>query len=236
MPAPVVLIPDRLCDARIFAPQIAALSATRAVHVAPITRGASIEEIAGAVLEDAPDRFALAGLAMGGTVALDVLRQRPDRVLRLALLDTSPLPETPQIAASREPQIVAARSDRLLDVVREELLPSYLAAGPRRGEVRKVALAMAEALGPEVFVRQTRALQRRPDPQSVLKSVKVPTLVLCGREDAVCPVRHHELMATLAPGATLEIIDGAGHLPTLEAPEATNAALERWLSGTLLLT
>ena len=172
---------------------------------------------------------------MGGIVAMEMLRQRPDRVLKLALLDTTPLPETPNAAAAREPQIVAAKAGRFLDVVREELLPNLVMPGPRQAEIRMTMLAMAEAIGADVFVRQSRALQRRPDLQSVLKSARVPALILCGREDRLCPPRTHELMATLTPGAELEVIEGAGHLPTLEDPEATNAALERWLSGTLLL-
>lgn len=236
MPDPVVLLPGMMCDARVFGPQIAALSASRAVQVAPITRGETIGEIAEAVLDDAPDRFALAGHSMGGVVAMEVLRQRPDRVLRLALIGTSPLPDTPETAAAREPRIAAVRAGRLEDVVREELSARILGPGPRRVEVQNVVMEMARALGPEVFVRQSRALQRRRDQQETLKAARVPALVLCGRHDPVCPLRGHEFMAKLLAGASFEVIDEAGHLPTLEAPGATNAALGRWLTGTLLLT
>ena len=119
--------------------------------------------------------------------------------------------------------------------MREEMKPKYLAPGPRRIEVLNAVMEMAQSLGPEVFVRQSRALQRRRDQQDTLKGVKVPTLILCGRHDALCPVRKHEFMSDLIPGAILEIIETAGHLPTLEEPADTTAALERWLSGTLLL-
>lgn len=236
MSDPIVLLPGMMCDARLFAPQIAMLSATRTVQISPITRGESIEEIASLVLEYAPDRFALAGFSMGGIVAMEVARQRPDRVLRLALMDTTPFSETPQVAAAREPQIVAAKAGRLEDVMRDEMLPRYiLPDGPKNVEIANTVIDMAMALGPDVFVRQSRALQRRPDQQEMLKQLKLQTLILCGRHDQLCPLRRHELMATLVKGSALEVIEDAAHLPTLEQPEATNAALERWLSGTLLL-
>ncbi len=235
MPDPVVLIPGLMCDARAFAPQIAALSATRAVQVAPATRNERLEEMAEAVLDDAPDRFALAGHGLGGMVAMEVLRQRPDRVLRIALIGTGALSETPEAAAAREPQIAAVRAGRLEDVMRDEIAPRCLGPGPRRVEVLNTVMEMARALGPDIFVRQSRALQRRRDQQAVLKAAKVPALVLCGREDPIHPMRGHEFMAKLLAGAAFETIDGAGHLPMLEDPEATNAALGRWLTGTLLL-
>jgi pimeloyl-ACP methyl ester carboxylesterase len=101
--------------------------------------------------------------------------------------------------------------------------------------VLKTVMAMAQDLGPEVYVHQSRALQRRPDQQRTLRGVRAPTLILCGRHDGLTPVRRHELMASLISGATLEIVEEAGHLPTLEAPEATTAALARWLTGPLVL-
>ena len=236
MAEPLVLLPGMMCDARLFAAQTAAFSATRAVHIGPITEGETVAEMAEAVLAGAPERFALAGLSMGGIVAMEMVRQAPERISRLALLDTSPLPETPEAAALRGPQIAGARAGRLEDVMRDEMKPRYLAPGHGRIEVMRVVMEMARALGPDVFVRQSRALQRRPDAQPVLRGVTVPTLILCGRHDALCPVRRHEFMQSLVTGSTLEIIEDAGHLPTLEKPEETTAALGRWLSDTLLLT
>ncbi len=235
MAEPLLLLPGMMCDARLFAPQIAAFSGRRAVHVAPML-GDTIANIAGSVIANAPPRFALAGLSMGGIVAMEVLRQAPDMVSRLALLDTNPLAETPEAAAAREPQIARVRAGRLEDVMREEMKPRYLAPGPRRLEVLNTVMEMAMALGPEVFVSQSRALMRRPDAEETLRKADCPVLVLCGSHDTVCPVSRHEFMAGIIPNATLEIIEDAGHLPTLEEAEKTTAALDRWLHDRLLLS
>ena len=226
---PLVFLPGMMCDARLFGPQIAALSPEFSVMVCPVTRGERIEEIASALLDDLPSRFALAGLSMGGIVAMEILRRAPGRVTRLALMDTNPLAETPQIAAAREPQIVKARAGRLLDVMRDEMKPHYLAPGKYRGEILKLVMDMADSLGPETFVRQSRALQRRRDQQATLRKCKVPTLILCGAHDALCPIKRHTFMAELIQGAELLVLDDAGHLPTLEMPDDTTAALRRWM-------
>lgn len=226
---PLVLLPGMMCDARLFAPQIAAFSGQRAVHVAPIGGAESVAKIAEQVLVDAPPRFALAGLSMGGIVAMEVMRQAPERVERIALLDTNPKAEVDAVKAMREPQIAKARAGQLLAVMRDEMKPNYLTDGPHRARILDLCMEMAEALGPDVFVRQSRALQTRPDQQDTLRHITCPALVLCGRDDALCPVHRHELMASLMPHATLHIIENAGHLPTLEQPDKTTDALRRWL-------
>lgn len=235
MAEPLVLLPGLMCDARLFGPQIAELSADTAVMVAPITQGERVEEIASGLLDQLPTRFALAGLSMGGIVAMELLRRAPDRVTRIALMDTNPLAETPQVAAAREPQIVAARTGRMLDVMREEMKPNYLAPGPQRQDVLDLVMDMADTLGPEVFVRQSRALQRRRDQQSTLRKCKVPALVLCGAHDALCPVKRHEFMSELIPYATLRVLEHSGHLPTLEQPSETTQALRDWMNLPLVL-
>jgi pimeloyl-ACP methyl ester carboxylesterase len=218
-----------MCDVRLFAPQIAAFSGQRAVHVAPIGGAESVAKIAEQVLVDAPPRFALAGLSMGGIVAMEVMRQAPERVERIALLDTNPKAEVDAVKAMREPQIAKARAGQFLAVMRDEMKPNYLTDGPHRTRILDLCMEMAEALGPDVFVRQSRALQTRPDQQDTLRHITCPALVLCGRDDALCPVHRHELMASLIPHATLHIIENAGHLPTLEQPDKTTDALRRWL-------
>lgn len=235
MAEPLVFLPGMMCDARLFGPQIAALSPDFSIMVCPVTRGDRIEEIASGLLDELPPRFALAGLSMGGIVAMELLRRAPNRVTRLALMDTNPLAETPQVAAAREPQIVKVRAGRMLDVMRDEMKPTYLAPGPYRGEVLELVMDMARALGPDIFVRQSRALQRRRDQQSTLRKCKVPTLILCGAHDALCPVKRHTFMAELIQGAQLRVLDNAGHLPTLEAPDETTAALRDWMRQPLIL-
>ncbi|MDU9004417.1 alpha/beta fold hydrolase [Sedimentitalea todarodis] len=226
---PLVLIPGMMCDARLFGPQIDAFSGRHPITLAPINAHDTVAALAADILTWAPQRFAMAGLSMGGIVAMEVLRQAPDRVVRLALLDTNPLAETDAVKSRREPQIGTVRAGGLRAVMRDEMKPNYLTDGPRRGAILDLCMAMAESLGPEVFIRQSRALQTRPDQQQTLRAFSGPSLVLCGRDDALCPVHRHELMASLMPQARLEIIEDAGHLPVLEQPEQTNAALRRWL-------
>jgi pimeloyl-ACP methyl ester carboxylesterase len=225
----LVLLPGMMCDARLFGPQIAELSSDTAVMVAPVTQGERIEEIASGLLDILPKRFALAGLSMGGVVAMEILRRAPDRVSRIALIDTHPLAETPVVAANREPQIIKVRSGRMDEVIRDEITPATLAPGPYRGEVLALVLDMARTLGPEVYIRQARAMQRRKDQQGTLRRCKVPALIMCGAYDTLCPVRRHEFMAELIPYAKLRILENSGHLPTLEQPEETTAALREWM-------
>jgi pimeloyl-ACP methyl ester carboxylesterase len=218
-----------MCDARLYGPQIDALSGRFALHLAPIGGHATIPALAAEVLAHAPPRFALAGLSMGGIVAMEMLAQAPDRIEKLALLDTNPRAELPEVAARRLPQIEKVRAGALAGVIRDEMKPNYLADTPRKGAVLDLCMAMALDLGPEVFIRQSRALAARADRQDTLRAVRVPTLVLCGAEDRLCPVERHALMHGLIPGSVLHVVENAGHMPTLEQPEETTAALLRWL-------
>ena len=227
---PLVLLPGMMCDARLYAPQIAALSRDRALMVAPLTGNDTIAALAAEVLVHAPPFFALAGLSMGGIVAMEIMAQAPGRVARLALLDTNPRAELPQAQARRQPQVDRARGGELAAIMRDEMKPNYLADGPRKSEILDLCMEMALDLGPEVFARQSMALRDRADRQDTLRHVTVPTLVLCGEDDRLCPPERHELMHRLIPGSTLTVLPGAGHLPTLEQPEATTEALRRWLA------
>ena len=225
---PLVLIPGMMCDARMWGGIPAALYPQHVTHFLP--KGADqMAVLARTFLRDAPPHFALAGLSMGGILAMEVLSQAPERVERLALLDTNPLAELPDVQARREPQILRALKGDLAGVMRDEMKPNYLAKGPGKTEVLDLCLDMALTLGPQVFAAQSRALRDRVDRQSALASFKGPTLVLMGAEDRLCPRDRHELMHELMPQSRLVIIEGAGHLPTLERPDETTAALRRWL-------
>ena len=229
---PLVLLPGMMCDARLFSPQIAAFSAERAVHVAPLTQHATIKALARSVLDHAPPYFALAGLSMGGIVAMEMMRQAPNRITHLALMDTNPRAELAKVSARRAPQIANVRAGELRSVMRDEMKPNYLSDGPHLGAILDLCMAMAEALGPEVFERQSRAIQHRPDLQESLREVSVPTLIMCGEDDMLCPLERHQLMHELVSGSTLSIIPEAGHLPTLEQPALTTKLLKQWLALT----
>jgi pimeloyl-ACP methyl ester carboxylesterase len=220
-----------MCDARLFAPQIAAFAADRTILVPPLTGCNTITAMAQSVLQSAPPQFALAGLSMGGIVAMEIMRRAPERVTHLALIATNPKAEDPAVSANRERQKAQVRQGHLRAVLRDEMKPNYLAYSAHKADILDLCMTMAMQLGPEAFLSQSEALASRPDQQDSLKLVTVPSLILCGKEDRLCPLDRHLLLAQLICGARLEIIDGAGHLPTLEKPEATNTALRIWLDG-----
>lgn len=229
---PLVLLPGMMCDARVFSPQIAELSSGRSVMVAAISGADSVAALASQVLADAPPRFALAGLSMGGIVAMEILRQAPDRVARVALMDTNHHSEAPERQAMRGSQVERVLRGELRQILIEEMKPLYLAPENRSDErILACALDMAVDLGPEVFARQSEALRTRPDQSATLHAATMPALVLCGAHDTLCPVERHREMAAILPNARLGIIPGAGHLSTLERPTETTEALHRWLAG-----
>lgn len=225
---PLVLIPGMMCDARMWGGIPAALYPQPVIHLLP-TGADTMADLARDFLRDAPQRFALAGLSMGGILAMEVLAQAPDRVERLALLDTNPRAELPEVQARREPQIARALGGGLATVMRDEMKPNYLAHAPGQKRVLDLCLDMALTLGPQVFAAQSRALRDRADRQATLAGFKGPALVLMGSEDRLCPRDRHELMHGLMPQSRLVVVDGAGHLPPLERPDETTAALRRWL-------
>lgn len=227
---PLVLLPGMMCDARLFTAQINHFSGERAVISVPLIGQNSIAALARDVLSQVPQKFALAGLSMGGIVAMEVFRQAPERILRLALMDTNPFADTPDRSAEREAQTERVLTGQLRTVMRDEMKPNYLTDGPNRNRILDLCMAMAETLGARVFQEQSQALQRRTDQQSSLREVRVPTLVLCGEDDVLCPVSHHEKIHSLVPGSRLAIMPGAGHLPTLEQPELTNKEIQLWLN------
>ena len=226
---PLVLLPGSMCDARLFGPQVAALGHDRTVAVGTLAHDDTVDAMAHRVLCDAPARFALAGLSLGGIVAMRVLALAPDRVTRLALLDTNHLPEPPETARMRAELVERAMVGDLEGVMRDELKPRYLAHGPNRAATLDLCMVMALDLGPEVFARQSRAISTRPDATEALCAVRVPSLILCGEEDGLCPPERHRTMHDLVPGSRLATVPGAGHLPVLEAPERVNALLAEWL-------
>ena len=229
---PLVLLPGMMCDERLFVPQISELSKQREVHFVQISDYETISELAADVLNNAPPVFALAGLSMGGIVAMEVLSQASERVERLALLDTNPLAELSDVRMRRGPQIDAVKNGQLKEIIRDEMKPNYLFDGDKKTKILKLCMDMALDIGPDAFIRQSIALRDRFDQKNTLRSYKGPALVLCGKHDVLCPLERHELMHTLLENSKLEIIEDAGHLPTLEQPKITTMALASWLEDT----
>jgi pimeloyl-ACP methyl ester carboxylesterase len=230
-PLPIVLIPGLNCSARLYAEQVPALWRFGPVEIADHTRDSTMDAIAARILADAPPRFALAGLSMGGYLALTIVRQAPERLQKLALLDTSARPETPEQSARRKPQIALAESGRFAEVPALQF-PVFVHRN-RQGDdaLRARVRLMAEETGAEVFLRQQHALITRPDARPLLATIKCPTLVLVGDGDELTPpALSRELVEGIA-GSRLVIVPDCGHLSTMERPEAVNRALAEWMNG-----
>ena len=226
---PLVLLPGMMCDGRLFDAQIAAFSHERAVMVAPLTGADTMSALASAVLANAPSRFALAGLSMGGIVAMEMWRQAPHRIERIALLDTNFHADTDEKRTMRNRQMDEVRQGALGAILRDELKPNYLARCHRENTaLLDDVLYMGMGLGDDVFVRQSEALRDRPDSADTLTTINCPTLVLCGEEDDLCSPALHREMAAMITSSRLRIIPECGHLSTMEQPSAVNAALLNW--------
>ncbi len=225
----LLLLPGLLCDARLWRDQIEALGT--GVTIADLTRDDSIAAMAGRALDAAPGRFALAGLSMGGYVALEIMRRAPGRVSRLILFDTSARKDTEEQSRRRRGLMALTRSGQFRGVTPRLLPllvhPDRVAEQPLAGEV----MAMAERVGKEAFLRQQTAILGRPDSRPDLPRFAVPALVAVGAQDALTPPDHAEEIAAGIPGARLEIIPDCGHLPTMERPEAATALMRGFLAA-----
>jgi pimeloyl-ACP methyl ester carboxylesterase len=226
---PLVLLPGLLCDAALWRAQVEGLGVVAEPLVIDLTRDDSLGGMARRALAAAPPSFALAGLSMGGYVAQEIMRQASERVSKLALLDTSARADTPEQTARRRGLIELSEKGEFKGVT-PRLLP--LLIHPARHEdkpLTDVVTGMAERAGKEAFLRQQKAIMGRPDGREDLRRIACPTLVLCGRQDALTPLALHEEIAGLVPGAKLQVVDDCGHLSTLEKPLTVTAALRQWL-------
>lgn len=227
----VVFLPGMMCDERLFVPQHAALASRFNVHHIALTGSNTVTGLAEKALREAPQSFALAGLSMGGIVAMEMLRLAPQRVERLALMDTNALADPPETRAIRNRQISDVRAGKLQVVMRDELKPNYLAEGPHRNQILDLCMEMATGLGAEVFIAQSMALRDRADQRETLRRCAVPALVVRGEVDTLCSLEKHQIIRDCIPGSQFVIIPDAGHLPTLENPKPANEALLTWLDG-----
>lgn len=226
--ASVVLLAGNMCDERLW--RDLSPSLRNGATCPDLTKDNSIAGMAGRALAVAEGPIIPIGLSMGGIVALEMARQAPERIIGMILSDTNAGADLPERAAIRPEQQRRVRAGELETLVADELKPAYLATCNRANQVlRALILQMAVDLGPEVFVRQSEALHNRPDLGGVLDVFSGPVLLLCGAEDRLCPPAWHHAMAARCADATVEVIDGAGHLLPLERPDAFSASVSGWL-------
>lgn len=225
----LIMLPGMMCDERLFKPQITHLNGRYDIRVLPIHEHETIKDLAEDVLENAPSEFALMGLSMGGIVAMEIIKQASEQVTHLALLDTNPRAELEEVKRRREPQIEKVKNGGLVSVMRDEMKPKYLVDSDKKPAILDLCMDMAKGLGETAFINQSLALRDRSDYQDTISQYTSPTLILCGRKDLLCPPERHELMHNLIECSQLKIIDGAGHLPTLEQSDLVNKALDEWL-------
>ncbi len=234
MPAsriPLLLLPGLLCDARLWRDPAEALADVTTVHHADLTRDDSVAGMAARVLATAPPMFALAGLSMGGYVAFEILRQAPQRVTRLALLDTSARLDPPKRRAVRRAGLAMAASGRFAGATRK-LLPQLVHESRVDSEIGLDVMAMAQRIGREAFLRQQRAIIDRPDSLPLLPAIAVPTLVGVGADDRMTLAEESRLLHERIPHAQLHVFARCGHLPPMEVPQETAAVLRDWLLAT----
>ena len=226
---PLILLPGLLCDEALWAHQFDTLSDIADITVADMTGDETVQGMAERVLDSAPETFALAGLSMGGYAALAIIRLAPERVERLALLDTSARADSPENTKQRQGFIEQLELGDFRGVT-SRLLP-LLVHEDRLSDDGLIAVIQASAknVGPEAYVRQQKAIMTRPDGLEGLKKITCPVLILCGRQDALTPLALHEEMAAAIVGASLVVIEDCGHLSPLERPRAVSAVMRYWL-------
>jgi pimeloyl-ACP methyl ester carboxylesterase len=225
----LLLLPGLLCDDKVWAPQVAALADYAPIAVAGYPGARSLAAMAEQVLAVAPPTFALAGHSMGARVALEIYCRAPDRVARLALLDTGVHPPTGDEAAKRRGLLEVAERDGIAAMVDLWLPP--MVHPDRRGDATFMTPlhAMATAGGAERYADQVEALLGRPDFRPTLPAIDCPTLVGVGRQDEWSPLDQNRDIAAAIPGAEFVIFEDSGHMAPVEAPDQVSAALRRWM-------
>jgi pimeloyl-ACP methyl ester carboxylesterase len=225
-----MFVPGLGCTPALFAGQISSLRGEVAVSVADHTKHDTMKATAQAILAAAPSRFALCGLSMGGYIAFEIMRQAPGRVECLAFLDTTALSDTPE-QTERRLKLMALAQCGDFKAVRESLWPLFVHPA-RHGDMalQRAVFKMMDDTGPEIFIRQQKAIISRPDSRSLLGAIRCPALVLVGNEDALTPVSAAQIIADGIIGSKLDIVPDCGHLSTMEQPEAVTGALRSWLN------
>jgi pimeloyl-ACP methyl ester carboxylesterase len=228
---PVILVPGLNCSPRLYAEEVPALWQFGPVTIADHRCDDSMTELARRILANAPPRFALVGLSMGGYVAFEIMRQAADRVAKLALLDTGARAEVPERTEARRPLLALARQGRMMEITDDQF--PLLVHRNRRGDqaLKAIVRAMNEETGAEAYIRQQEAIISRPDSRPGLGAINCATLVLVGDDDQLTPPELAREMANGVRGARLVIVPESGHLSTLEQPRAVTEALVEWMKS-----
>jgi pimeloyl-ACP methyl ester carboxylesterase len=224
----LLLIPGLVCDAAVWRHPATHLADIANISVPPVTLGDSMVDMARIVLDAAPPTFALAGFSMGGYIALEMLRQAPQRITRLALLDTSSRADTPQKAEWRATAIARCERGEFPAVI-EGMLPVLLHPERQGGALPQFVRDMAARVGPQAFVCRHKAIGMRRDSRELLRSIDIPVRAICGREDGMSTIAEHEEIAALSPKGRFSLIEQCGHMTILEQPQAATALLRDWL-------
>ncbi|MEO7223303.1 MAG: alpha/beta hydrolase [Devosia sp.] len=228
---PFLLVPGLNCDARVYAGVAQALWPFGPVAIANHMIGDRMETIAKAILATAPPKFALVGFSMGGYVAFEILRQAPDRVLKLGLLDTSARPDSEESTANRRRLIALAQKGKFIDAIEQTFPKSVHAENANNSDLYAIHRGMAEANGPKIFEQQQEAIIHRSDSRPLLADIKIPTQIIVGEGDQITPPDVAKEMHAGIAGSTLLVVPRAGHLALLEQREPVHSALREWAAA-----
>ena len=228
---PFLLVPGLNCDARVYAGAAQALWPFGPVSIANHQTGNTIEAIAMAILADAPPRFGLIGFSMGGYIAFEILRQAPERVLKLGLLDTTARPDSEESTANRRRMIALAQKGRFIDAINQTFPKSVHAENADNSDLYALHRGMAEATGPKIYEQHQEAIIARPDSRPTLATIKLPTLIVVGEGDQITPPDAAREMHEGIAGSRLVIIPRAGHLALLENPSLVHPAIKDWAAA-----
>ena len=226
---PLILGPGLMNTPRLWEHQTTHLAEIADIDIVDTRKDTSLVDMAQRMLDGAPPRFAYAGLSMGGYMAFEMMRMAPERVIKLALLDTAAYNDTPERTAIRK-EMIGLAEEGDFETVKRNTMPIFLS--PQRlhdPAIVGIANAMCDEVGPQVFVQQMTAIMNRRDSRPMLRDIRVPTLVICGRQDQGTPLAASEEMVAGIPGSRLAVIEDCGHLSTIEQPQAVTALLRDWL-------